>query len=291
MRKWVLLVITFLLLFGCANKKGGEKARGKKGEGKILAQVNAGIITLEEFKRKIKILPENATAILGYDVDTLEGEKRFLDDLISRELLVQEAYRRGLDKQEDVQMRLDNLEDLRKQILVNKLIEDLREEISVSEQEIKEYYDTHKKAFTEPEKIRAREIVLRSEKEAKQVLIQLLQGANFQMLAKEKSIAPNASRGGDMGFFARGRMPKAFDEVVFNLKKGQMSGIIALKDGYHIVKVIDKVPSKQKPLEKVKEEIRERLEREKEAKKLQSLLASLREKADIKINEELLLLK
>ncbi len=301
MKKIFLLFAICYLLFAVSACGKREEGSGrylspsiqKKAEGTILADINGSIITLEEFKRKVKILPENSSALLGYDLNTLEGKRRFLDDLISRELLVQETQRRGLDKKEDIILRLENLEDLKKQILITELIENLKRKVTVSLEEIEDFYERYKTGFVadlsvEPQKIRAKQIIVKSEKEAKQILVQLLQGANFAMLAKEKSIGPNASKGGDLGSFSRGEMPEVFDDVVFNLQKGDISGIIKLEGRYHIVKLVDKKEGRQKSLEEVRENIKEGLLKEKEAKQLESLLKGLKEKAAIRMEEELL---
>ncbi|OQX54136.1 MAG: hypothetical protein B5M48_01565 [Candidatus Omnitrophica bacterium 4484_213] len=290
MKRFFLLSIICLLLAvsACAKEESKKIEQFKKAGGTILADINGSIITLEEFERKIKVLPKNSAALLGYDVNNLEGKKKFLDDLINRELLVQEAYKKGLDKKENIVLKLENLEDLRKQILITELVEDLKGKITVSSEEIEDFYEKYKAGFTESPKVRARQIIVKSQKEAKQILVQLLQGADFAMLAKEKSIGPNAAKGGDLGFFSRGEMPEAFDNVVFNLQKGDISGIIKLKSGYHIVQLLDKKEEKDRSLEEVREKIKEGLLREKEAKQLEGLLKDLKEKAAIRVEEELL---
>ena len=292
MKKFFLLFALCSLLFAisaCAKKEEAKEAeQAEKAQGTILADINGSIITLEEFERKIKVLPKNSAALLGYDVNNLEGKKKFLDDLINRELLVQEAYKKGLDKKKNIVLKLENLEDLKKQILITELVKDLKRKTTVSSEEIEDFYEKYKTGFTEPLKVRARQIIVKSEKEAKQILVQLLQGADFVMLAKEKSIGPNAAKGGDLGFFSRGEMPEVFDNIVFNLQKGDISGIIKLKSGYHIVQLLDKREGREKSLEEVREKIREGLRREKEAKQLEGLLKDLKEKAAIEINQELL---
>lgn len=297
MKKMFFMFTVCCLLFGlsaCAKKKevSDEKSLSahfqERAEGRVLANINGSIITLEEFERKVKILPKNSAALLGYDVHTLQGKKKFLDDLVSRELLVQKAYKKGFDKKEDVILRLENLEDLKKQILITELIEEMKKGITVLSGEIEDFYNKYKAGFIEPEKIKARQIIVKNEKEAKQILMQLLQGANFAMLARERSIGPNASKGGDLGFFSRGEMPKEFDDTVFNLQKGDISGIIKLSDGYHIVRLIDRKQAEQKPLKEVRDEIKQGLQKEKEAKQLESLLKELKESAEIKINEKIL---
>ncbi|MCK4859186.1 MAG: peptidyl-prolyl cis-trans isomerase [Candidatus Omnitrophica bacterium] len=255
---------------------------------RVIAKINEDIITLKEFKNKIEILPENSDALLGYDTNTLEGKKRFLEDLISRELLVQEAEKRGINKKKDIVAKLGNLEDLKKQILIAELVKDLKIKISISDEEISDFYNRYKENFVQSEKIRARQIIVKDGKKAKQILVQLLQGANFAMLAKEKSIGPNAGKGGDLGFFSRGEMPKPFDDVVFNLKKGDTSGIIAISDGYHIARLTERKKAKQKDIKEVTEEIKRRLSGEKEARQLQDLLEKLKEKGKIEVNEEFL---
>jgi len=105
---------------------------------------------------------------------------------------------------------------------------EIRGTISVVEEEIPE------------ERIRARHILVESKEEADEILEELENGADFIELAKNKSIDPSASQGGDLGYFTSGQMVKEFEDVAFALEVGEISHVIKTQFGYHIIKLIDK---------------------------------------------------
>jgi len=84
-------------------------------------------------------------------------------------------------------------------------------------------------------KLRVRHILVKTEKEAKEIMNKLKKGESFIKLASEYSIDPSAKFGGDTGFFKRGDMMKEFEQAVLKLKKNELSGIVQTKAGYHII--------------------------------------------------------
>jgi len=148
--------------------------------------------------------------------------------------------------------------------------------ISVSPEEIDEYYKNFSEEFWEPRKVHARHILIKvnpsakpeekkeAEKKAKEILSLIKGGKPFERVALMYSQdQATAKEGGDLGFFPRGQMIKEFDEVAFNLKPGEVSGVVETKFGFHIIKVEEIKEERTKPLQEVKEEIREKLTKEK----------------------------
>ncbi|ASI13714.1 PpiC-type peptidyl-prolyl cis-trans isomerase [Candidatus Mancarchaeum acidiphilum] len=90
-----------------------------------------------------------------------------------------------------------------------------------------------------PDKIRCSHILVDKESTAKEVLEKLKGGEDFSKLASEYSLDGSRRRGGDLGYFGRGMMVKEFENAAFNLKKGEVSGIIKTQFGYHIIKRTD----------------------------------------------------
>ncbi len=105
------------------------------------------------------------------------------------------------------------------------------------------------------------------------------------MLAREHSLSPDARQGGDLGFFPRGVMPPPFDEVCFSLKPGQLSGVVRSSYGFHLFKLLEKRPARRRPLEEVAPSIAARLLAERRAAAEAQLVAGLRAKAAIAIDE------
>ncbi len=90
-----------------------------------------------------------------------------------------------------------------------------------------------------PNRVHCAHILVRTEKEAKDVLERLNKGEKFANIAKEVSQCPSRKRGGDLGFFGRGKMVKEFETAAFNLHKGQTSSAVKTKFGYHIIKRLE----------------------------------------------------
>lgn len=88
-------------------------------------------------------------------------------------------------------------------------------------------------------KVRASHILVKTEQEAKRILDELNKDGSFSKLAEQYSLCPSKKRGGDLGFFGRGRMVREFEQAAFGLKKGEFSGAVKTQFGYHIIKVTD----------------------------------------------------
>jgi parvulin-like peptidyl-prolyl isomerase len=89
-----------------------------------------------------------------------------------------------------------------------------------------------------PDKVHCAHILVKTEHEAKSVLERLSKGEKFANIAQEVSLCPSKKRGGDLGTFTRGKMVKEFEHAAFALQKGQISGIVKTKFGYHIIKCL-----------------------------------------------------
>jgi len=90
-----------------------------------------------------------------------------------------------------------------------------------------------------PDKVHCAHILVKTEKEANTVLERLKKGEKFANIARDVSICPSGKQGGDLGTFGRGKMIKEFENVAFNLQKGQTSSIVKTKFGYHIIKRLE----------------------------------------------------
>jgi parvulin-like peptidyl-prolyl isomerase len=90
-----------------------------------------------------------------------------------------------------------------------------------------------------PSKVHCAHILVKTEKEANAILEQLKKGEKFSNIAKEVSLCPSGKRGGDLGFFSRGKMVKEFEKAAFALQKGKISPVVKTKYGYHIIKRLE----------------------------------------------------
>ena len=90
-----------------------------------------------------------------------------------------------------------------------------------------------------PNKIHCAHILVKKEKDAKSALERLTKGEKFNSIARQISTCSSKKRGGDLGFFSRGKMVKEFEKAAFSLQKGQVSAIVKTQFGYHIIKRLE----------------------------------------------------
>lgn len=268
-----------LTLTSCSQK---EAAKGGS-SGPVLAKINNTEITLADFNERLKEYPSVAH---GGTLD-IETKKGFLDNLIVRELLYQESIKKGLDKDKET---AEILEEMRKRILVEKFFKkELEENITISEEELKKYYDEHPDEAKAPVEVRASHILLKTREEAESVLAKLKAGSKFEDLAKTSSIDTGSKvRGGDLGYFQSGAMVPEFEDAALKLQKGETSGLVETRFGFHIIKVTDKRTGKEKSFDEAKVELEQNLLKKKKKEKFDNLVAGLKSKASITIKEDLL---
>ena len=151
-----------------------------------------------------------------------------------------------------------------------------------------DYYESHKEKFMEPDMVKIRHILVRTEDEAREVLKELKEGEDFDELARERSIDVTAAKGGDLGYVARGTTVPPFEETAFSLKTGETSGIVSTRFGYHVIKVDDIKTGKVIPLPAVRGIIEKQLFEKKTSKEIQRWVKTLREQSRITINEDVL---
>lgn len=281
-------------LIGCDNFDflKAKKTEAKKGlpervvRGTIVAQVGSVPITLEEINQEIDFYNADVPADKPEQkITTREQKINYLkNELVRRALLYQEALNRGLDRNEDV---VNALGKAKMNMLVLQLVKNETENVDVNSKEIEDYYETYKEQLKEPEERQIREIVISSEQDARDILIQLLQGADFATLAKERSKSTSAKNGGDIGFISRGKKSAAFDEVAFSdsLEVGKISTIFRCPDGYYILKLEAKKGGKVRSLSDMWDDIKRGLTFLKKQKKMEDLIGKLSTKIPTKIDE------
>lgn len=156
----------------------------------------------------------------------------------------------------------------------------LGKDITVEEAELQQFFTDHVKEY-DKRQIHARHILVADEETAKAVKAELDKGTDFATLAKEKSTEPAAQQtGGDLGTFGRGKMDTAFEEVVFALKKDEISAPFQTQFGWHVAQVLE-ITGDAPTYEAVKETVKEDLIAQKVNEKLSSWLEELRSDAKI----------
>lgn len=276
----------------------------------IIAQVNEEQISVEEFDREFKeLILEPGREPEGTDL--IDLKRAYLDQVIERKILLQEARRLGIKvSQEELnqaisEIKMDYPEEgfgeklglkgttleewknrLEEKLLAEKVIRgSFYPPEKVDEKEALQYYEDNRSSFQVAQKVRVRQIVVGDGEEAIQILKRLKRGESFEKLAGEKSLGPEKVQGGDLGYFSQGEKPTEFDSV-FTMEVGALSEVIKSPYGYHIFRLEEKIPTRQIPFEEARGEILQGLGRKKGEENYQKLLKSLKEKATVKVNEK-----
>lgn len=249
-----------------------------------VAKINDKTITVEEFNSKWESVPPQYK--YQYGLFGEEGKERLLDTLIKNELLYQESVKRGLDKKDEVRQRI---EDIRRQIIAEQLLMDEMKKIEISDTDVINYYNSHKEEFGEPEKVRVRHILVKSETEVSSIEEKLNKGENFAKLAQEYSIDPGTKdKGGELGFFSRGQMGPEFEEAAFALKIGERSKSVKTVYGFHIIELEERKEATEKAFGEVREEVKNTALQERQKSRFEQLINGLYGKAKIEKKLELL---
>lgn len=207
--------------------------------------------------------------------DSPELRNAIKDSLITGAIVEQEAAKKGLDKNPEVQ---SEIEMARQSILFRAYVQDFMKNNPIADTDIKAEYDKFKSTQSDKE-YNVRHILVKDEKTAKDVIEQLKKGAKFDKLAEKFSIDPGSkAKGGELGWNAPGNFVKPFAEAMTKLDKGQISKEPVKSDfGFHVIKLDDVRSAKVPGFDEVKPQITEFLQR----KKLETLMAGLRAKAKI----------
>jgi peptidyl-prolyl cis-trans isomerase C len=314
---WLWTLVTAVGLASiCSPLLAAEKSPS---EDKV-AVVNGSIITQADFDREMRVAQRSFSRMgMGTPASQLpEIKKRVLDRLIESELLYQESQKKGfkidtaeLDeafkkmvpqdeaKYKDLLNRMGTTEAALKSQFARgqarqKLIDkEIMQKITVSDKEIRDYYDSHPERFKQPEQVRASHILIKvdsqadasqkaeARKQLEEIQQKLKKGEDFSALAKASSQCPSSAQGGDLNYFRRGQMVKPFEEAAFSLKPGEVSDIVETQFGYHLIKVVDKKAEGTTPYEEAKGQIEQRLKKEKFQEEFTSYIAKLKEKAKV----------
>jgi parvulin-like peptidyl-prolyl isomerase len=238
-------------------------------------------------------------------------KKNILSQLIDYELLFQQAQKEKVKISDDeINLEIDKIKDnfsspeefnealkannitlvqlkenIKRQSMINKVLEETRNRVNISNEDLLKYYDENKENLLEPEQVQARHILVETEEEANILLLQLKEGlTDFAELAKEKSTCPSAENGGDLGFFTRGQMVKEFEDAAFSLEPGEISDVVQTQFGYHIIKCVEKKEEYSPTFEEAKENINSTLKYQKENEEISTFISKLREEAAIVYN-------
>ncbi|OGP71073.1 MAG: hypothetical protein A2W09_06995 [Deltaproteobacteria bacterium RBG_16_50_11] len=277
---FALILLMTPLYSGCGS--GGEKPLGER----ELVRINNLTISLEEFRQMSERQPLEWKMRLVSE----KGLRDFLENyVITREILYQEAKKRGIDSKKEIVMKV---EDFRRAMAIDALLEEtLRDKGEVSDSEIQQFYQENVGGFTEPQEVKVRHIFVTSDAALQEVLTRLSRGEGFETLASIYNVDKSREDGGNLGYIRRGQLAPVFgpfEEVAFSLKKkGDISEVVKTLHGYHIIKLEERRGRVVRPLDKVKEKIRFFLQQKKRQEVYLEYVKEAKAKAKVTINEKL----
>ncbi len=244
----------------------------------VVAMVNGRTITQIEFDQRWSELSESTRS--RYDKEG--GRRRFLDELITRELLMQEARRQGLDQNDGIR---DKAQRYKEQLILDELLKDkLRTKVELTQAELDAYYEKHARELLAPLKVQVSLMLLSSFPAAKDLEMQINRGGDFAKFAQRYSIDDKTkAKGGDLGPYRKDLVIPEVDDVIHTLKPGMVSAPIKTDNGYYLVMIT--------PLDKeiiqadlaTHERLRQELLADKRRKRFEEVIADIRTNATIRL--------
>ncbi len=254
--------------------------------------------------------------------DIEDRQKNTLRDLIDQSLLVQRGKDMGINVEPEVikkldqirtQNKIDSMEELEKAVsaqgsnwedfknnirnglLTQRVISnEVGSHITIGKDEVEKYYNEHKQQFVRPEQVALREIEVNTQgkteaelpdlkKKAETALKRVKDGEDFGEIAKRFSDGSTAKQGGFLGVYKRGELSKELEDIVFKMKKNELTDIMDTKQGYLVLQVLERYEEGQQPLNKVENEITDHLYSERMEPAMRQYLKTLREQSYVVI--------
>jgi peptidyl-prolyl cis-trans isomerase C len=271
------LILSLCLALAC-NRKPSIPAD-------VVARAGDRMITLADFKRYLERNTGTDLAQLGPEVASA-----ILDQYMEEIILSEYAAAHGVEipaeqiasavRNDAGATVIEKRDDMRRQ----KLIGELAADIPVpSDLAVRAYYDQHTSEFHSGEEVHVRQILVHDETLADQIEDKLKKGASFEELSNQFSLAPNAKKGGEIGFVSRGELPKMFEDEIFALKPGSVSGVIQTESSFHIFKVDERRAPGIADVQTASPIIRERLKEEEVRSRIADVVGKARKETQVAV--------
>jgi peptidyl-prolyl cis-trans isomerase C len=257
-------------LFLCASASAwGQAAAPKPKEGDQPVTVNGKPIP----KARLEFIVKQRAA--QGQPDSEQSRRLILDNLVTQEVVAQEADRKGFSKNADVRAQLDLM---RQQVLVQALIQDYVKAHPVKDEDLRAEYDKLKSSRGDKE-YKARHILVDKDTEANEIIAQLKKGAKFEDLAKQSKDPGSKDKGGDLDWNPPSTFVKPFADALAKLEKGKYTeSPVQTQYGWHVIQLDDVRPAQFPAYESVKAQLQNRLQEQ----EVQKYVSELRSKAKIK---------
>jgi peptidyl-prolyl cis-trans isomerase C len=260
----------------------------------VAAKIGDDKITVSDFNRIIGYLDSDRQKALEKNPQLKEN---FLRQIVQSMAIARLAKEKGFDKKPDVKEQMELFSD---NFLANEFLKrEVAQKVTIPEDEMRSYYDKNIDEFKTPEMVRARHILVKvipsateedkkkAKEKAEEILGKIKNGEDFIKLATDLSDDPGSKiKGGDLGFFSRGKMVKPFEDAAFSLKPGEVSGIVETQFGFHIIKVEEKKDPSVEPFDKVKDRINQKLLQERVKSKVTEFIENAMKEEKVEIYPE-----
>ncbi len=271
MRKMPVLFVIFAFIASACGS-----APGSGPQGKVLAVVDGEPLTELTLQKEVESLPPYVRPIL----DTPAGRAQFLESVITRNLLMREALRRGIDRRPEV---VDRVAMARKSIVLEALLRDVAEKApGLSDEELRKIYDADPTLHQVGERVKVSHMLFREKARALEILRRAQEGEPFESLMKEVA-GRNGEVAADLGEIERGNFVKEFEAAAFATEPGKVTGPVKTTYGYHVIKVYSKSPAGSVSFEEMKPKLlaEEREQAQREA--FEGLISGLKKQATVRV--------
>lgn len=271
MRKAMILCGFFIAFAAACGTPGGKGQQGR-----VYAVVNGEPITEATLQKEVEGLPPYVRPIL----ETPAGRAQFLESVITRDLLLREALRRGIDQRAEV---ADRVSMARKSILLEALLRDVAEKApGLGDEALRKSYEEDAEQFRVGERVKVSHMLFRDKGRADEMYRRAKAGEPFESLMKEVG-SRDGEVAADLGDIERGNFVKEFEAAAFAAAPGSVAPPVKTTYGWHVIKVYERKPAGIRSFEEVKPQLlaeqRERAQRD----AFEALISDLRKQSTVRI--------
>ena len=247
----------------------GNTVNAAQPAGQVLAQVGGKPITEEDVTRFIQAMGRN-----GQAYNNPKGRAAVLEQMIAQRLFLLDAQRNLYEREPAFKAQLAAVKE---QLLMEYAITKCIQSVRVTEEEVRAYYDAHKDDLQAEESVNASHILVDSEEKANSILADIRAGKiSFEDAARQYSTCPSGKQGGSLGDFARGQMVPEFDQAVFALQEGELTGPVKTQFGYHLIRMNKKNEATPISYADIREELYQQVMQEKQQEAYQKKINQLK---------------
>jgi peptidyl-prolyl cis-trans isomerase C len=300
LRRFILL-LACLPVAGCAAPEQ-EEIQPTQAESPVIVSINGHPLYQDQFEGFLSLTPNEP----GDEPAQSQRRARFRE-FVMEQLLLQEADRQEIKVDEALvrqqlaswlsagqEVTPDLGERVRRFLKIQKFIkQEIRDQIEIGNQEMQRYYRRHSDDYKVDDEYHVLEILFEDRERAEEIREQLNFGdvRTFKSMARRYSQGLTAQAGGDLGTFKSGQLPENFEQIIFQLKAGEISTIFHSPEGYHIFMMEEWIPRHAQKFHEVQEAIFEKLVGEKESVALDDYVNQLFQSASIEVHDPTLSLE